>query len=122
MEKGFLQLECSHTSGNRVSGCWLPGKGYFGCPFCLPDCSEILRKGKEKGENTHCPGSWHGWCCPVCLYLCDWLQLNGWQVVQLAEILELIRCAEDVYPRTPGVGSRDCNGGIDTYFCEVWLS
>lgn len=62
-----------------------------------------------------------GWCCPVCLYLPDGLQLSGWQAVQFTEILELICCVQDVHPRTPGVGSREYSG-TDVHFYEIWLS
>lgn len=94
-------------------------------PSCLPYCSVVLtqeqrRRGGEDGGGGRMVswGSRHGWCCAVCLYLHDGLQLGGWQAVQFTEILELIWCVQDVHPRTPGV----VYSGIDAHLSEIWLS
>lgn len=77
MERGFLQLECSHSSGNGVSGCWLPGEEYFGCSSYLPDCSEMLKRGRKKGRTNIGRGeagmAGAALCVCTCVTGCSWM-------------------------------------------------
>lgn len=131
MGRAFRQLSAhTHQKAAPVApscqerGIWMPQSPHVCLTvLCYWHKGRGGGRGGEEGSGGHTVswGSRHGWCCPVCLYLHDGLQLGGWQAVQFTEILDLIWCVQEVHPRIPDVGSREYSG-TDAHFCEIWLS